>query len=89
MINVNQAVGIAKHNAATLLDASQSNLEEIERNVYQGRDTWSITLSVARDLNGLSPVARLGIDPLVYRRFIIDSETGELIAMKMREVATQ
>ena len=32
---------------------------------------------------------RLGANPLTYKRFLIDSETGELVAMKLREIANQ
>ena len=89
MIDVKQAIQIARENAARLLDAGQASLEEIERDSYQGRDVWSITLSVERDLMKFSPVGKMVVDPLVYRRFMIDAETGELIAMKLREVATR
>jgi hypothetical protein len=55
MIDVKQAIQIARENAARLLDAGQASLEEIERDSYQGRDVWSITLSVKRDLMKFSP----------------------------------
>lgn len=52
---------------------------------------WSITLSLPRYVklqpSLFSPVAEGG--PLQYRRFLIDVETGELVAMKLREVATR
>jgi hypothetical protein len=89
MIDVKHAIQIAKDGAARLLDAGQASLEEIERDSCQGRDVWSITLGVERDLMKLSPVGKMVVDPLVYRRFQIDAETGELIAMKLREVATR
>jgi hypothetical protein len=89
MIDVKQAVLLAKQGALQLLNAGQPNLEEIERELYQNRDVWSVTLSVARDVDHLPPLARLGADPLIYRRFLIDAATGELLAMKMREVASR
>ncbi len=90
MIDVKQAVQIAKAKAAEVLDKGSANLEEIEREVYKDRDVWSITLSVPRTLNQISAVERLSAlapDPLQYKRFLIDAETGELLAIKMREIA--
>ena len=56
-IDVKQAVQIAKAKAAEMLDQGSSNLEEIEREVYKGRDVWSITLSSPRDLEQLPAFA--------------------------------
>lgn len=89
MINAKQAVQIAREKALEMLDGALTNLEEIERESYKERDVWSITLSLPRDLNQLAPFARLGADPLQYKRFLIDVETGELVAMKLREVASR
>ena len=49
-----------------------------------------MTLGLPRDpgrLQSLAVLAALAADPLEYKRFLIDAETGELIAMKLREVA--
>lgn len=70
------------------LDQSSANLEEIERDSYKDRDVWSITLSVPRAGAQMSSFAYLA-DPLQYKRFLIDAETGELLAMKLREVASR
>ena len=78
MIDVKQAVQIAKEKAVEMLEKGSSNLEEVERDTYKGKDIWSITLSVARD-----------VDPLQYKRFLIDAETGELLAMRLREVVSR
>jgi hypothetical protein len=86
MIDVKQAVQIAKAKAAEMLDQSSTNLEEIERDSYKDRDVWSITLSAPR--TQMSSFAYLA-DPLQYKRFLIDAETGELLAMKLREVASR
>ncbi len=45
MIEVKQAVQIAKERAADMLNQASFNLEEIERDSYRGREVWSITLS--------------------------------------------
>jgi hypothetical protein len=86
MIDLKQAVQIAKAKAAEMLDQGPSNLEEIERETYKGRDVWSITLSLPR--SQISSLAHLA-DPVQYKRFLIDAETGELSAMKLREVASR
>lgn len=89
MIDVKQAVQIAKASAAEVLERSSSNLEEVERDTYKGHDVWSITLSVPRVLDQLSITARISADPLQYKRFLIDTETGELIAIQLREIASR
>ena len=89
MIKAKDAVEIAKQRAADMLGQGEFNLEEIERESYKGRDVWNITLSFPRDLKQVSPIGRLGADPLQYKRFLIDVETGELVAMKLRELASR
>lgn len=89
MIDVKQAVQIAKQKAFEMLDSASANLEEIERESYKDRDVWSVTLSLPRDLNQLAPLARLGAEPVQYKRFLVDADTGELVAMKLREGASR
>jgi hypothetical protein len=87
MIDRKQAVEIAKVEAANLLGQGLSNLEEIERDSYKGREIWSITLSLPRDMKQLTSFAQLTANPLQYKRFLIDVETGELVAMQRNEVS--
>jgi hypothetical protein len=89
MIDAKKAVEIARAEATDMLNQTSSNLEEIERDSYKGREVWSITLSLPRDVRQLPPVAQHFADPLQYKRFLIDVETGELAAMKLREVASR
>jgi hypothetical protein len=89
MIDAKQAVQVARGKALEMLNQASPNLEEIERESYKGHDVWNITLSFGRDLNQLPPFARLATDPLQYKRFLIDVQTGELLAMKLREVASR
>jgi hypothetical protein len=89
MIDAKNAAQIAKQQAAGMLDQGSTSLEEIEREVYKDREVWSITLGFPRDLNQVSAIARLGMDPLQYKRFLIDVETGELVAIKLREMASR
>jgi hypothetical protein len=92
MIDMKQAVLIAKERAADMLDQPSFNLEEIDRDSYKGREVWSITLSLPRYVKlQPSPFSQfsLAADPLQYKRFLIDVETGELVAMKLREVVSR
>jgi hypothetical protein len=90
VIDVKRAILIAKEKAAEMLE-QPSNLEEIERDSYKGHDVWSITLSVPAQLPVMpnSVFAQLVGGKVEYKRFLIDVETGELVAMKLREVASQ
>lgn len=82
MIDVKEAVQIAK--AKEMLDQRALDLEEIERESYKDGEVWSITLSLPRThLNSLAQYAA----PIQYKRFLIDADTGELVAMKLRDVA--
>ncbi len=81
MIDVKEAVRIAKEKATEMLGQNGS-LEEIERERYQGHEVWSITLGLPPKFVGFSM-------SLQYKRFLIDAETGELLAMKLRELASQ
>ncbi len=93
MVDAKLAIYIAKQKAAEMLDQSTSRVEEIERDSYKGRDVWSITLSFPRDPSqsgtAAQYLAQLSGEPLQYKRFLIDVETEELLAVKIREVATQ
>ncbi len=88
MIDAKEAVVIAKERAADLLGETSSSLEEIERESYKDREVWSITLSLPRrDLEALPSLAKFSASPPRYKPFLIYVETGELVAMKLREVA--
>ena len=89
MIDLKQAIQVARHGAVDLLGEGPFNLEEIERDSFKGRDVWSITLSLPRDVSQLSGFQQLTAAGLQYKRFLIDVETGELVGVKIREVATQ
>ena len=88
MIDAKQAILIAKAKAAEVLGEGSTTVEEIERESYKGHDAWSITLSYPKDFNNLPMMARFSKDQLQYKRFLIDIETEELLAVKIREVAT-
>jgi hypothetical protein len=88
MIDAKQAILIAKAKAAEILSQASSNVEEIERESYKGRDTWSITLSFPPLVALPGHLAELA-ELRQYKRFLIDVEEGDLRAMKIREVASQ
>lgn len=87
MLDAKQAVQVAKEHAVTVLGKEPSDLEELERSDYHGRDVWVVTLSVPRNLDKLPPLVRMGANPFDYKRFMIDVQTGEFVAMKLREPA--
>jgi hypothetical protein len=100
MIDAKVAVIRAKEKAAELLGQQLSTLEELERGSIDGREAWVITLGLLRDPSPFPPMpeappslistlARLSAQPLQYKRFFIDAENGELLAMKLREFASQ
>ena len=89
MIEAPRAVQIAQQQAELMLGQRNTNLEEIERESYNGREVWDITLSFPRNLDLLAPMVRLAADTLQYKRFLIDIETGELVAIKIRELASR
>lgn len=84
MIDAKQAVVLAKQKASDILGPGPYALEEYERETGS-RDLWLITLSSPRNLDDLPPLIRLATSPVQYKRFVVDAETGEVIAMKLRE----
>lgn len=93
MIDAKQAVHLAREIAIDMLSQLPNNLEEIEREKYQGREIWNITLSFPKkpeELAPLSAFASLGRPPdMNYKRVLVDAETGEFVAIKMREPASR
>lgn len=88
MIDVKRAVLIAKAKAAEMLAEGSPSLEEIERESYKNRDVWSITLGFPRHTSDFSPLGYLSAGKQ-YKRFLIDADSGEFLAMKLREVPWQ
>jgi hypothetical protein len=88
MIDAKQAILIAKSKAGELLDQASSNVEEIERHAYDGHDVWSITLSFPPSVTLPGHLAELA-ELRQYKRFLIDVETGDFLAVKIREPASQ
>jgi hypothetical protein len=100
MIDAKIAVKRAKEKADELLGQKFSSLEELEKESVRGRDAWAITLGFPRNsnpmqlpsvdpANAIVKLALLPPQPVEYKRFYIDVETGELLAMRLREFASQ
>jgi hypothetical protein len=63
MVDVKHAVQIANEKAVEILGVAGS-LEEIQREDYNVRDAWSLTLGFPRAFDDLPPIARVSGDPL-------------------------
>ena len=88
MVSVKEAVARAVEFAQNLLEPSRIlglRLEEVERTGLNGDGPWSITLSMPRQHSGMDILA--GKDPREYKTFLVNSETGEVLSMKIRELA--
>lgn len=90
MIDVKQAVQAAEVYARSLFPESELRhlrLEEVDRSEDDSR--WHITLGWVEPTvagNGIVFSAGMRKLPRVYKLFEIDAETGEVVAMKIRDV---
>lgn len=90
MINAKEAVKFAKEVASDMLSQRIYNLEEIERETYQGKEVWSITFSFQKspeEMSVMESLANITRPDMNYKRILIDAETGDFVAIKMRELA--
>jgi len=85
MIELKAAVESAKAYARDVLGAAEPSLEEIERENYKGREVWRITLGV-KEPGIRTFVPQFERQPKEYKSFLVDGETGEVLAMKIREL---
>ena len=85
MIPVKDAVARAVQFAKNTLEPSRTSellLEEVEPSTVGGQEVWLITLSMPRvSAFGQSLSAR------EFKTFTLDGETGQVLSMKIREVA--
>ncbi len=66
-------------------------MEEIEREIYRDPDAWAVTVSFSKEPGEVSPLAwtsSLGRPDLNYKHVLVDAETGDFMAIKIREPAT-
>lgn len=87
-IDMRQAVSIAFETAQELYSDSHLEdllLEEILLGGTPSRDEWEVTLGFARPYSTERPGALSNVlpqvKPRIYKRFLIDAETGELRGM--------
>ena len=88
MVSVKEAVAKAIEFAESLLEPSRISglrLEEVERTGINGNGPWSITLSMPRQQSGMDMFA--GKNPREYKAFLVNADTGEVLSMKIRELA--
>jgi hypothetical protein len=94
MISVKDAAQRAAEFARTVLAdnpeanawGSQVRLEEVETGHSQGRRVWFITLSIPDSANALAAFA--GQRSRLYKSFAVDTENGEVLSMKIRQLAS-
>ncbi len=87
MIDVKAAVDSAISYAAEVLGEFRPTVEEIERDNYKTRDVWKITLGFPSNVYSAGR-ASLGLPSKEYKSFLIDAETGQALAMKIRELTS-
>jgi hypothetical protein len=86
MVGIKDAVGTAVLFATSVLPASRTDdirLEEIETGDHKGQPVWLITLSMQSQYV-LQVLAGGGRD---FKTFAVDKQTGEVLAMKIRQLA--
>ncbi len=92
MVDIKAAVAAAKAFAASTLEPtrdSQLLLEEVEIGTVSGREVWLITLSHPKPVfnihdNMANLASGRGRD---YKTFSVDSDSGQVLSMKIRELA--
>jgi hypothetical protein len=91
MVPMKQAVDVSAAFAASILGPDRTTglqLEEVELSKVVDRDVWQITLSMLRPSPFGNNVAVTNpYLPRDYKTFFVDRETGEVLSMKIRELA--
>ncbi len=86
-----QAVDVSAEFAASILGPDRTTglqLEEVELSKVIDRDVWQITLSMLRpNPFGNNVAVTNPYLPRDYKTFFVDRETGEVLSMKIRELA--
>ncbi len=96
MFCAKEAIVKAIEFARSVLDSSRTSelrVEEVERTKVNGDDAWSITLSMLEPqtppIEGTlsEQLTRVfGKGPREYKTFTVDSQTGQVLSMKIREL---
>jgi hypothetical protein len=85
MVGIKQAVENAMTFARDNLGSVEFQLEEIESGRADGQDAWLVTLSMPNPSPGLSVLR--DVTPRLYKVFAILKANGEVVSMKIRELA--
>ncbi len=85
MVTMQEAFTRAREYATEVLGDKEYTLEEVERDVYKGREAWRITVGFPKRRIGAPDLMRaIGASlPLEYKTVLIDVSTGEPVAMKL------
>jgi hypothetical protein len=86
MVGIKEAVAAAVQFATTLLPPTRTSdirLEEVEAGEHKGQGVWLITLSMGgQGLGFLAPSVSRD-----FKTFAVHKETGEVLSMKIRQLA--
>lgn len=88
MVAIKDAVAKAVQFAASVLDPARTQdirLEEVEMGEHKGEEVWLITLSMPIP-TAISEVLG-GRRSRDFKTFTVHKETGEVLSMKIRELA--
>jgi hypothetical protein len=88
MVGIKEAVAAAIQFATSVLPPARTTdirLEEVEMGEHKGDDVWLITLSMAPPQPVIAEY--LGGHAREFKTFTVHKETGEVLAMKIRELA--
>jgi hypothetical protein len=86
-LDVKSAVAKAIEFSQQILEPQRTStilVEEVESWVEDGRPVWLVTLSVERPLSPIGVALGRMRD---YKTIKVDAETGDVISMKIRELA--
>jgi len=86
MVGIKEAVAAAVQFAKSILPETRTGdirLEEVEAGDHKGQDVWLITLSMGgQGLGFLAPSVSRD-----FKTFAVQKETGEVLSMKIRQLA--
>jgi len=90
MITINQAVVNAMEFAASVLDEKRRQdprLEELDSGDVDGASVWLVTLSFEQPKRVIGGMVLPSLNDRDYKTFTVNKETGEVLSMKIRELA--
>jgi hypothetical protein len=84
MIEFKEAIVAAREYAKELFGDQPTRVEEIDAELHNSYAVWSITLGFYEYAAGTRFTKPR---PEFYKRFLVRKDTGEVVAMMMREVS--